>query len=97
MPIDNYAKEYGMFRLLIGIKSPFQPPLMSAGRVQVDNFVFRVLGRQFGKIYFGINSLVGVFFGKTRKKSAGVYKGILMVYFRGYMYCTNNMFTVLFF
>ena len=35
--------------------------------------------------------------GNTCKKCAGVYKGIPMVYFVGYMYCTSNIFTVLFF
>ena len=60
-------------------------------RVQADNFSFWVLGRQFYKF------LGGVFSGNTRKKCAGVYKGIPMVYFGGYMYCTHNMFTVLFF
>ena len=37
-----------------------------------------------------------MFSGNTCEKCAGVYKGIPMVYFGGYMYCTNNMFTVLF-
>ena len=41
--------------------------------------------------------LGGVFTGKTCEKCAEVYKGIPMVYFGGCMYCTNNMFTVLFF
>ena len=38
-----------------------------------------------------------MFSGNTCEKCAGVYKGIPMVYFGGCMYCTNNMFTVLFF
>ena len=38
-----------------------------------------------------------MFSGNTRNKCPGVYKGISMVYFGGYMYCTKNMFTVLFF
>ena len=37
-----------------------------------------------------------MFSGNTCKKYAGVYKGIPMVYFGGYIYCINNMFTVLF-
>ena len=42
--------------------------------------------------------LGGVFSGNTCKECAGVYKGIIpLVYFGGYTYCTNNMFTVLFF
>ena len=38
-----------------------------------------------------------MFSGNTRKKCAGICKGIPMVYFGGNTYCTNNMFTVLFF
>ena len=41
--------------------------------------------------------LGSVFSGNTRKKCAGVYEGIPMLYFGGYMYCTHNMFTVSFF
>ena len=41
--------------------------------------------------------LGGVLSGNTCKKCAGVYKGIPMVYFGGYMYCAHDMFTVLFF
>ena len=66
-------------------------------RVQADNLGFWVLGRQFRKIYIFYKFIGGVFSGNTRKKCAGVYKGIPMLYFGGYMYCTHNMFTMLFF
>ena len=48
------------------------------------------------KNFFFYKLLGGKLSGNTCKKSAGVYEGIPMVYFGGYMYCTNNMFTVLF-
>ena len=38
-----------------------------------------------------------MFSGNTCKKCAGVYKGTPMAYFGGYMYCTHDMFTLLFF
>ena len=102
MPIVNYAKEYRMFRLLIGIRLLYrhnwcQLAAVKKTSVQADNLGFWVLGRQFGEIYFYYKFLGGVFSGNTHKKCAGVYKGIPMIYFGGYMYCTSNMFTVLFF
>ena len=99
MPIVNYAKAYRMFRLLIGISLLCshhwcQLAAVKKTRVQADNLGFRptILENIFFYKFLG-----GVFSGNTRKKSAGVYKGISMVYFGDYMYCTNNMFTVLFF
>ena len=48
-------------------------------------------------VYF-YKFLGGVFSGNTLKKCAGVQKGIpAMEYIGCYMYCTHNMFTVLFF
>ena len=89
MLIVNYAKEYRMFRLLIGTSLLCshhwcQLAAVKKTRVQADNLGFWVLGQQ-------------LFSGNTCKKCAGVYKVIPMVYFGGYMYCTNNMFIVLFF
>ena len=102
MPFVNYAKEYIMFRILISITllRSHNWYLLAADikktRVKADNLAVWGLGRQFGKIYFYYKFLGGVFYGNTRKKCAGVYMGIPIVYFGGYMHCTNNMFTVLF-
>ena len=84
MPIVNYAKEYSMVRLLIGISLLCshhwcQLAAFKKTRVHADHLGFWILGQQFGEINFF------VFSGNTCKKCAGVYKGTPMAYFGGYI------------
>ena len=65
-------------------------------RLQADSLSFWVLGRLFGKIYIFYKFLGGVFSGNTRKICAGVYNMASRWYILEVMYCTNNMFSVLF-
>ena len=96
------AKEDRVYRLLIGISllcSHHWCQLAAVKKTRVESWQFGLLGFRltiWEHIFF-YKFLGGVFSGNTRKKCPGVYKDIPILYFGGYMYCTNNMFTVLFF
>ena len=101
MPIVNYAKLYRMFRLLIGISllcshHLCQLAAVKKTRLQADSLSFWVLGRLFGKIYIFYKFLGGVFSGNTRKKCVGVYNGIPMVYFGGYVLYQQYVYSVVY-
>ena len=100
MPIVNYAKLYRMFRLLIGLSllcshHLCQLAAVKKTRIQADNLGFGVKPTIWENIFF-YKFLGGVFSGNTRKKGAGVYNGIPMVYFGGYVLYQQYVYSVVY-